>query len=82
LNSCIRWRRRWSRKNVHIDLNDQEFGRFDQDFRLDRPSKTRVFLVKLLEDYGYNGCRHFDAHAYRQSDYEDVKILPAVHAHV
>jgi xylose isomerase len=29
--------------------------------------------VKLLEDYKYNGPRHFDAHAYRQSDYEDVK---------
>jgi len=29
--------------------------------------------VKLLEDNKYNGCRHFDAHAYRQSNYEDVK---------
>src|SRR5207245_8435138 len=30
-------------------------------------------LVKLLEDYAYNGPRHFDAHAYRQSNYDDVK---------
>jgi xylose isomerase len=29
--------------------------------------------VKLLEDHKYNGPRHFDAHAYRQSDYADVK---------
>ena len=29
--------------------------------------------MKLLEDHGYNGPRHFDAHAYRQSDYTDVK---------
>jgi xylose isomerase len=35
--------------------------------------KHAFFLVKLLEDNGYNGPRHFDAHAYRQSDYADVK---------
>jgi xylose isomerase len=29
--------------------------------------------VKLLEDNGYNGCRHFDGHAFRTSDLEDVK---------
>jgi xylose isomerase len=35
--------------------------------------KHAFFLVKLLEDNGYNGSRHFDAHALRTSDYEDVK---------
>jgi xylose isomerase len=61
-------------KLFHIDLNDQEFGRYDQDFRFGSANlKHAFFLVKLLEDSKYNGCRHFDAHAYRQSNYEDVK---------
>ena len=61
-------------KLFHIDLNDQEFGRYDQDFRFGSANlKHAFFLVKLLEDYKYNGPRHFDAHAYRQSNYEDVK---------
>jgi len=61
-------------KLFHIDLNDQEFGRYDQDFRFGSANlKHAFFLVKLLEDNKYSGPRHFDAHAYRQSDYEDVK---------
>src|ERR1043165_4082317 len=61
-------------KLFHIDLNDQEFGRFDQDFRFGSANlKHAFFLVKLLEDNHYTGCRHFDAHAYRQSNYDDVK---------
>jgi xylose isomerase len=61
-------------KLFHIDLNDQEFGRYDQDFRFGSVNlKHAFFLVKLLEDYAYDGPRHFDAHAYRQSDYQDVK---------
>jgi xylose isomerase len=61
-------------KLFHIDLNDQEFGRYDQDFRFGQANlKHAFFLVKLLEDHGYNGPRHFDAHALRTSDYEDVK---------
>jgi xylose isomerase len=61
-------------KLFHIDLNDQEFGRYDQDFRFGSANlKHAFFLVKLLEDNRYNGPRHFDAHAYRQSDIEDVK---------
>ncbi|HXE54199.1 MAG TPA: xylose isomerase [Tepidisphaeraceae bacterium] len=61
-------------KLFHIDLNDQEFGRYDQDFRFGSVNlKHAFFLVKLLEDYKYSGPRHFDAHAYRQSDYDDVK---------
>lgn len=62
------------KKLFHIDLNDQEFGRYDQDFRFGSANpKHAFFLVKLLEDYGYNGPKQFDAHAYRQSDYQDVK---------
>jgi xylose isomerase len=61
-------------KLFHIDLNDQEFGRYDQDFRFGSANpKHAFFLVKLLDDYKYNGPRHFDAHAYRQSNYDDVK---------
>jgi xylose isomerase len=63
-----------AKKLFHIDLNDQEFGRYDQDFRFGQANvKHAFFLVKLLEDYGYNGSRHFDAHALRTSDYDDVK---------
>jgi xylose isomerase len=62
------------KKLFHIDLNDQEFGRYDQDFRFGQANlKHAFFLVKLLEDYKYNGPRHFDAHALRTSDLQDVK---------
>lgn len=62
------------KKLFHIDLNDQEFGRYDQDFRFGSVNlKHAFFLVKLLEDTGYSGCRHFDSHAFRQSDLQDVK---------
>ncbi|RPJ21510.1 MAG: xylose isomerase [Chloroflexi bacterium] len=61
-------------KLFHIDLNDQAFGRYDQDFRFGAVNlKSAFFLVKLLEDNGYDGSRHFDAHAYRTEDYEGVK---------
>ncbi len=61
-------------KLFHIDLNDQAFGRYDQDFRFGSVSlKSAFFLVKFLEDVGYDGSRHFDAHAYRTEDYEGVK---------
>lgn len=63
-----------SGKLFHIDLNDQAFGRYDQDFRFGAVNlKSAFFLVKLLEDNGYNSSRHFDAHAYRTEDYEGVK---------
>ncbi len=62
------------KKLFHVDLNDQEMGRYDQDFRFGSANlKHAFFLVKLLEDSGYNGPRHFDSHAYRQSDYQDVR---------
>jgi xylose isomerase len=61
-------------KLFHIDLNDQAFGRYDQDFRFGAVNiKSAFFLVKFLEDVGYQGMRHFDAHAYRTEDYEGVK---------
>lgn len=61
-------------KLFHIDLNDQAFGRYDQDFRFGMVNlKSAFFLVKLLEDNDYDGNRHFDAHAYRTEDYEGVK---------
>ena len=53
-------------KLFHIDLNDQKPGRFDQDLRFASESiKPLFFLVKLLEEGGYSGPLHFDAHAYR-----------------
>jgi len=61
-------------KLFHIDLNDQYPGRYDQDYRFgSRDIKAAFYLVKFLEDVGYAGSRHFDAHAYRTEDYEGVK---------
>lgn len=61
-------------KLFHIDLNDQVIGRYDQDFRFGSANpKGAFFLVKFLEDVGYAGPRHFDAHAYRTEDYDGVK---------
>lgn len=60
-------------KLFHIDLNDQKGCRFDQDLRFGSESlKNMFFLVKLLEESGYEGSRHFDAHAYRSEDAEGV----------
>jgi len=63
-----------SGKLFHIDLNDQYPGRYDQDLRFgSRDIKAAFYLVKFLEDVGYSGSRHFDAHAYRSEDYSGVK---------
>ncbi len=60
-------------KLFHIDLNDQYPGRYDQDLRFgSRDIKAAFYLVKFLEDVGYSGSRHFDAHAYRTEDYQGV----------
>ena len=60
-------------KLFHIDLNDQKPGRYDQDLRFGSESlKGMFFLVKLLEESGYAGPRHFDAHAYRTESEEGV----------
>jgi xylose isomerase len=56
-------------KLFHIDLNDQKGPRYDQDLRFGSEGiKNLFFLVKLLEEKGYKGPRHFDAHAYRSED--------------
>ena len=61
-------------KLFHIDLNDQMPGRYDQDLRFGSANfKSAFWLVKFLEDVGYDGPRHFDAHAYRTEDYSGVK---------
>jgi len=65
-------------KLFHIDLNDQYPGRYDQDLRFgSRDIKAAFYLVKFLEDVGYQGPRHFDAHAYRTEDYQGVKEFAA-----
>ncbi|HWF35569.1 MAG TPA: xylose isomerase [Solirubrobacteraceae bacterium] len=63
----------WSGKLFHIDLNSQRIGRYDQDFRFGAEDLKEAFLlVHLLETSGYQGVRHFDAHAYRSEDPEGV----------
>src|SRR4051812_499043 len=60
-------------KLFHIDLNSQKPGRYDQDHRFgSEDPKAAFFLVKLLEDAGYTGMRHFDSHAYRTEDERGV----------
>jgi len=60
-------------KLFHIDLNDQKPGRFDQDLRFGAESqKAMFFLVQLLETSGYEGPRHFDAHALRTESPDGV----------
>jgi xylose isomerase len=61
-------------KLFHIDLNDQNYARYDQDLRFGSQNvKQAFFLVKFLEEVGYAGSRHFDAHAYRTGNHDDVK---------
>jgi xylose isomerase len=63
----------WAGKLFHIDLNGQRIGRYDQDFRFGAEDLKEAFhLVRLLERSGYDGPRHFDAHAYRTEDAEGV----------
>ena len=63
----------WHGKLFHIDLNAQRIGKFDQDFRFGSEGiRDAFYLVKLLEDNGWPGMRHFDAHAYRTESREGV----------
>jgi xylose isomerase len=63
----------WHGKLFHIDLNAQRVGKFDQDFRFGSEGiRDAFYLVKLLEDAGWDGMRHFDAHAYRTEDEDGV----------
>ena len=60
-------------KLFHIDLNGQKIARFDQDLRFGSEDVRGAFyLVKLLEDAGWQGMRHFDSHAYRSEDEQGV----------
>ncbi|MCL2639499.1 MAG: xylose isomerase [Phycisphaerales bacterium] len=61
-------------KLFHIDLNDQNPGRFDQDLRFGSANlKEAFYLVMLLTDHNYTGPLHFDSHAYRTEDYAGVR---------
>jgi xylose isomerase len=63
----------WAGKLFHIDLNAQRVGRYDQDFRFGAVGvKDAFFTVKLLEDAGYEGPRHFDARPLRVENEEGV----------
>jgi xylose isomerase len=55
-----------AQKLFDIHLNAQKPLRYDQDmsFGADNP-KEAVLVVKMLTDYGYSGCRTFDAHPFR-----------------
>jgi len=63
----------WHGKLFHIDLNAQRIGKFDQDFRFGSEGiRDAFYTVRLLEDAGWEGMRHFDAHPYRTEDAEGV----------
>ena len=63
----------WAGKLFHIDLNSQRVGRYDQDFRFGAEDLKESFhLVRLLQRAGYEGPRHFDAHAFRSEDADGV----------
>ena len=63
----------WHGKLFHIDLNAQRIGKYDQDFRFGSEGiRDAFYTVKLLEDSGWDGMRHFDAHAYRTEDADGV----------
>ena len=57
-----------------VNLHDNDLVPNDQDLRFGSVSlKAAFWLVKFLEDVGYQGPCHFDAHAYRAEDYEGVR---------
>jgi xylose isomerase len=63
----------WHGKLFHIDLNGQRIGKYDQDFRFGSEGlRDAFYLVKLLEDSGWEGMRHFDAHPYRTESADGV----------
>src|SRR5215204_2112688 len=63
----------WQGKLFHIDLNAQRIGKYDQDFRFGSEGiRDAFYTVKLLEDAGWDGMRHFDAHPYRTDDADGV----------
>ena len=75
----------WAGKLFHIDLNAQRVGRYDQDFRFGAVGlKDAFFLVKLLEDSGYDGPRHFDAKPLRVEESQEGvwDFARGLHAHL
>ena len=63
----------WAEKLFHIDLNGQVPGKYDQDFRFASEGvRDAFYTVQLLEESGWDGMRHFDAHAYRTESIEGV----------
>jgi xylose isomerase len=63
----------WHGKLFHIDLNGQRIGKYDQDFRFGSEGiRDAFYTVKVLEDAGWEGMRHFDAHPYRTDDADGV----------
>jgi xylose isomerase len=63
----------WHDKLFHIDLNAQRIGKYDQDFRFGSEGiRDAFYTVMLLEDAGWGGMRHFDAHPYRTEDADGV----------
>jgi xylose isomerase len=62
-----------SNKLFGVHLNSQKPLRYDQDIRFGAEDlKESFFLVKLLEDYKWQGNKSFDAHAYRTADRQEV----------
>ena len=63
----------WHDKLFHIDLNAQRIGKFDQDFRFGSEGiRDAFYTVMVLEDAGWSGMRHFDAHPYRTEDFDGI----------
>ena len=71
-------------KLFHIDLNEPAVRPLRPGLPLRRSSlKQAFFLVKLLEDVGYDGPRHFDAHALPHRRRRGrLGLRPRLHAHL
>ena len=60
-------------KLYHFDLGAQKPTRYDQDLRFGSEDiKESFFIVKLLEDHGWSGPRHFDVKPYRADTLDEV----------
>jgi xylose isomerase len=65
-------------KLYHIDLGAQKPARFDQDLRFGSEDiKETFFVVKLLEESGWEGTRNFDVKPYRTDLGDEVFDLIA-----
>jgi xylose isomerase len=60
-------------KLYHFDLGGQKPTRYDQDLRFGSEDiKETFFIVKLLEDHGWDGPHHFDVKPYRADTIDEV----------